>query len=183
LDRDHLLSGANSGNKARVPVTLCYCQAGEKFVSLNPALWVKPQSEAPLQKVIPLDAVVCKVDSDSYRNDLYLITEDELVELVTITNLLPAWDETRQENLRYMEVKLSCTLGHGGTAKEVMPGPVKLAPQESAGSEITLPFLRAKSGNVSFTLSGTTYYGRESGQTLKTQIVIGPTVNISQDTL
>ena len=187
-----VLSGARVSNRARVPVTIYYCQAGEKFVSLNPALRVEPQSEAalalpaetdPQKLVIPPEAVAYNVDPDSYRNDFYLITGDELVERVTITNLLPPGDQARLDDLRYVEVKLSYTLGDGATAKEVTLGPVHLASKGSLGSEVTLPFLRAKSGNVSFTLSGTAYYGRESSQTLKTQTVTGLTVKISQDSL
>jgi hypothetical protein len=186
------VTGGKVSNHARVPVTIYYCRAGEQFVPIIPALRLEPQSEAALplptntdlqNLVIPPEAVAYNVDPDSYRSDFYSVTGDESVEWVTITNLLAPYDEARQENLRYVEVKLTYALGEGANAKEVILGPIKLAPKESVGSEVSLPFLRAKAGNVSFTLSGIAYYGLESSQTLKTQTVSGAVIKISQQSL
>jgi hypothetical protein len=54
-----VLSGANLSNKARVPVTLCYCRAADKFVPLNPALRAEPLSKSAL--ALPANADLQKV--------------------------------------------------------------------------------------------------------------------------
>ncbi len=70
-----------------------------------------------------------------------LVNGQQFIEQVTISNLLPAFDERLGGALEYVEVFAS-TAPEGADDRSGQLGPYRLSAAYTTGSEVTLPVLR-----------------------------------------
>ncbi|MGO9469577.1 MAG: hypothetical protein ACLQVF_36175 [Isosphaeraceae bacterium] len=71
-----------------------------------------------------------------------IVRDEALTETVRVRNVLPAFDNARFVQLKYVEFRLTQIVGEGKDATESSAGPFRLAPGGSQGDEVEVLFLK-----------------------------------------
>ena len=141
-------------------------------------------AETDLSKVtVAPEAVTVEVGPDPFED---FQRDPGLLETVTVRNLLPAHDDIRQTDLRFVEVRVVQVVGEGGDAVHLAPaGPFRLAPRGADGAEVTVPFLKPGTKPRKYRLEGTAYYqgAADSKDILKPTTTEGTSVDITDAVL
>jgi hypothetical protein len=164
------LYGSKVRNEGSRSAAVEYLQVGRDQI-LKPrsgnAVVLKPGESAPLSDfdlppdtdsttvTIPPEAVTVEVGPDPFED---FQRDPGLLETVTVRNLLPAHDDVRKTDLRFVEVRVVQAVGEGADAVESSAGPYRLAPKDADGAEVAVPFLKPGTKPRKYRLEGTAYY-------------------------
>lgn len=174
---DVSIAGDQVTNRGNTEVAIQYVLVGHTVVNLNPAIIVSPQ--ATVKVVLPdgrdkdgaKDTITLSSDGILYtgRDPFSLADFDttdtaNLIQKVSVENLLPAFDEKLGMGLDYVEVTVFYTAG--AQLQEATAGPYRLSGRGTESSIIVVPFLKDGSGAYSFRVKGTAFYdkGRSSAK-------------------
>jgi len=125
-------------------------------------------------QVLNAEPVIGDVPPDSLRFEVGTDPLEEfsrvagLLEKLILRNRVPAFDATRQVQLRAVEISVT-PLQEGAIMNELRVGPISLAPADSVGSEFQVPFFGG--GRITgFHIEGTAYYVGGGKDDFKTDV-------------
>jgi hypothetical protein len=183
-------------NAGRRTASVAYVQAGSGQFAKSKradAMALRPGESAPLSDfdlppgadptavIVPPEAVTVKVGPDPFED---FLRDPDLLETVTVRNLLPAHDAVRQTDLRFVEVRVVQVVDAGGEAVESSAGPFRLAPRGADSAEVGVPFIRPGTKPRKYRVEGTAYYqGNDSRDVLKPTTTDGRSFDITEAVL
>ena len=173
-------------NEGDSDATIEYIQGeGDCFESLRPAIYLESGESVTVEPLIcgdssnfwvPAEAVTTHVDAGQVLSEFYVINGDEFVDYITVTNLLPGYDEERGGTLEYVEVVVTASSGAEMEAVEISP--FRLSAAHTHGAERILPMLRLGSRPLEITIEGVAFYENGGCQTLRKTVFENPAVKI-----